>query len=357
VPTILHIIETLGRGGAEVLFVDYINAMPPSFNNIVVYLKGPATLEREITNAACIYCLHLESKIYIPKVSLQLNSIIKKHKADLIHSHLYWPTIVARGANLGNIPHIFSVHTLMTYDAFGPNVLSKYLEKLTYSDKQIAAFVSEAARRDYGSHINVSGDTVLLYNFVRDAFFKQGAAIVYRPRENELKLVSVGNLRPQKGHLFLIEAMQTLSAYNITLDIYGEGHQRGELESYINQNAVKNVRLMGNHTQPENILNNYDAFVLATQYEGFCLAMAEAMAVGLPCVVPAIDALIEVSGNKQLYFQPGSFESFKEKVLMLYKRTRKWLDYASSAREQSQMYTKAQHIEELVKLYERVLRR
>ncbi|MCJ8165801.1 glycosyltransferase [Pontibacter sp. E15-1] len=349
-PTILHIIETLGRGGAEVMFVGYINALAGEFENIVVYLKGPSTLAHEIENAKVIKCLNSNSNYGVPSACIALNKIIKAYRVDLIHSHLYWPTIVARGANLGELPHIFSVHTLMTDDAFVPNRLSKYLEKLSYTPKQKALFVSGAALADYQSHINLSGNGSVLYNFVRAEFFSSQAQKVDF-NANGLKLVTVGNLRPQKGHMFLVKCLQNLTDHDISLDIYGEGHQRVELETYIAANKITNVRLMGSHPAPESILKNYDAFVLASHYEGFCLAMAEAMAVGLPCIVSGIDVLREVSKHTQLYFSPGSKEEFTENLLLLYNKPEVWLTYSESAKRAAACFTIENHIRQLTEAY------
>lgn len=354
-PTILHIIETLGRGGAEVMFINYINSLPPIFRNIVVFLREPATLEAELSNVVFIKCLGYQKKVDIPKMGIKLSRIINKYQVNLIHSHLYWPTIVSRIANMRRLPHIFSVHTIMTYDAFKPNRLSKYLEKLTYSGHQTALFVSGTARSDYQSYIKVSGKAAVLYNFVRDEYFDSSAHKIQFKKDG-LKLVAVGNLRPQKGHLFLVKCLQCLSVHDISLDIYGEGHQRGELEEYIEANRVANVRLMGSHPQPEAILKNYDAFILATQYEGFCLAMAEAMAVGLPCIVPATEALIEISGREQLYFSLNNDKECKERIMELYQQADQVKRYARLATERAIRFTKAVHIKQLVEIYKEELK-
>ncbi|GAA4442030.1 hypothetical protein GCM10023188_41240 [Pontibacter saemangeumensis] len=243
----------------------------------------------------------------------------------------------------------------MTDDAFKPNRLSKYLEKLTYSTHQHALFVSNAAFSDYNAHINLSGKASVLYNFIREEYYK---AVAQKANfgGDKFKLVSVGNLRPQKGYLFLIKCLKALDGYNISLDIYGEGSQRGELETYIEVNGVKNVRLMGSHPQPWMILKEYDAFVLATQYEGFCLAMAEAMAVGLPCIVPAIDALVEISGNKQLYFDLNDHQDCIEKIMELYQQEMQVKHYSKLAYQHATRFSKAVHIEQLVGFYEAELK-
>jgi len=337
------------------MFVSYINSLPAIFENIVVYLREPATLAVELRNAKIIQCLGFRRKVDIPIMCIKLSRIIREHKVNLIHSHLYWPTIVARGANISNLPHVFSVHTTMSCDAFKPNRLSKYLERLTYSKMQTAAFVSEAARRDYRKYIRGVGDTVLLHNFVREEFFEKYAARGSAFSKGELKLVSVGNLNHRKGHLLLLEALNALSNYNITLDIYGEGQQKGKLEKYIKDNGLTSVRLMGSFPAPETFLKNYDVFVLASYYEGFCLAMAEAMAVGLPCIVSDIDVLKEISGETQLYIDLKNIRDLPVKILQLYNMREVLSYYSASAREVAGRYKKDVHMKKLQQLYATLL--
>lgn len=351
---IVHVTESLNRGGAEVLLVEYINSLPRNIINIVVYLGRPITIINELENVSEIICLNYYKKKDLLRASLQLREIVKSRRASLVHSHLYWPTIISRLAATNTVPLIFSVHNPMTQDAFNPNILSKYLEKASYSKRQTAVFVSRAAYDDYRQHINVSGRAAVIYNFVGDAFFSEAAAKLTFTGSG-LRLVAVGNLKPQKNHLFLLQCMKLLSKYNITLDIYGEGAQREPLERYIEEQQISKVRLMGSEAHLEHKLNTYDVFVLASRYEGFCIAMAEAMATGLPCVVPDLEVLKEVSGERQLYFEQNNEYDFIDKLLLLYNNERLLNTYSAAAKEVAEKYTKAAHVQQLLQLYEAVL--
>ncbi|WP_242916351.1 glycosyltransferase [Pontibacter liquoris] len=353
--TLIHVTESLGLGGAEIIFVDYINALPTKFTNIVVYLRPQHTLLSNLHHVKEVICLNYVNKYDIARCAIMLHRIIQTYNADLVHSHLYWPTIIARLAMSGKVPLLFSVHSLITHDAFNPNILSKYLEKITYSAKQTAVFVSQAAYNDYTQHIAVPGEANILYNFVGNQFFNE--AVDKRSfADTGLKLVAVGNLRPQKGHLFLLKCLRQLRKYAITLDIYGEGHQREELENYIREYEITNVRLLGSEAHLEKVLPTYDVFVLASRYEGFCIAMAEAMAIGLPCLVPNLEVLQEVSGERQLYFEQDNEADFLKKIQLLYHEKSLLTPYADAAREVAAKYRKETHIQQLVAVYEKALK-
>ncbi|MEJ8756232.1 glycosyltransferase family 4 protein [Pontibacter sp. H259] len=353
--TVLHFIESLNRGGAEVLLVSYLNSLPAKYNNIVVYMGEPSTMRPELRNVSKVYNLQYKSKKNLPAAIIKLTKIIRDHNVSLIHSHLYWPTIIARLALKGNVPLIFSVHGLMSFDAFGPNILSKYLEILTHSKNETAVFVSEAAATDYQNHITFNGRKHILYNAVKSEFFSAEAQKPSIANSETLRLVSVGNLKPQKNHLFLVKSIAALANQNISLDIYGEGWQRAELEEFIKKNAVTNVRLLGSHPAPEEVLKDYDVFVFASLHEGFCIAMAEAMAVGLPCIVSDLDALREVSANKQLYFNPYNTDEFIVQLLKLKASERLRTELSENARVTAKKYTIEAHVQQLVTIYESVL--
>jgi len=315
----------------------------------------PSTIKEELKNVSKVYNLQYKSKKSLPRAIIKLTKIIHDNNVSLVHSHLYWPTIIARLATKGRVPLVFSVHSLMSHDAFGPNILSKYLEQLTYSKNETAVFVSEAALNDYAKHIKLKGKRYVLYNGIRDEFFNNAFQKQSIEDAETLKLVTVGNLKPQKNHKFLIECVGKLADKGISLDIYGEGDQRSELEDFIKTTGLTNVRLMGSHPNPEKVLMQYDAFVFASLYEGFCLAMVEAMAVGLPCIVSDLEVLKEVSENSQLYFNPYNQEEFIEQVLKLKASKELRGEMSEQAKVIAEKYSLDAHIQQLVTIYETVL--
>ena len=100
-------------------------------------------------------------------------------------------------------------------------------------------------------------------------------------------LAATGRLTWQKGFDMLIDAFAAVAAHHPdwTLVIWGEGDGRQALQSQIDQCAVADrICLAGNSGSPRGWLEQADAFVLSSRYEGFSNALAEAMAAGLPVV-------------------------------------------------------------------------
>ena len=117
-------------------------------------------------------------------------------------------------------------------------------------------------------------------------------------------LLSVGRLDPQKDQKTLILAFSKIADRHPDWDlkIFGEGDLRSDLEK-----LVKNLELEGRVSLPgisKNIIEEYQraqAFVLASTYEAFGLATAEAMSAGLPVLgfsdCPGTNELIQHNRN------------------------------------------------------------
>lgn len=105
--------------------------------------------------------------------------------------------------------------------------------------------------------------------------------------DRDSRIVTVGRLEPQKNQAMLIKAFSKI--HNLfpqyTLEIYGEGSLRTELESLIKTENLGNSVLLKGYTS--NVLEAIapaKLFVLSSDYEGMSNALIEAMALGLPVV-------------------------------------------------------------------------
>ena len=111
-------------------------------------------------------------------------------------------------------------------------------------------------------------------------------------------LIAIGRLHPQKGFDLLMRAFAQIQAkypdWQIT--ILGEGPMRSALEQLRSQlQLTDRVHLPGLVTNVPAYLQQADIFVMPSRFEGFPMALCEAMASGLP--VLAADCL---SGPREI---------------------------------------------------------
>ena len=104
---------------------------------------------------------------------------------------------------------------------------------------------------------------------------------------NSHKIVAAGRLTKQKNYKMLIDAIKIVqNDYNdVSLSIYGAGELQKELQDYIDDIGISNnVKLMGRSNELHNVYKDFDLYVMSSDYEGLPNALAEAMAIGLPCI-------------------------------------------------------------------------
>lgn len=103
-------------------------------------------------------------------------------------------------------------------------------------------------------------------------------------RDGPTSFVSIGRLARQKGHDILIEAFARAIADGIDaqLTIVGDGTESAALAAQVERLALQDrVRLAGKISDPAPELAAADCFVSASRWEGFGVAIVEAMSAGL----------------------------------------------------------------------------
>lgn len=100
-------------------------------------------------------------------------------------------------------------------------------------------------------------------------------------------VVSMGRLAPEKGFDLLIKAFAPVAALHpdFHLILLGEGADRSALEQAREASGLAGrVHLPGRVSNPSAYLRQCDLFVMSSRYEGFPMALCEAMACGLPVI-------------------------------------------------------------------------
>jgi glycosyltransferase involved in cell wall biosynthesis len=132
----------------------------------------------------------------------------------------------------------------------------------------------------------------------------------------------VGRLVPVKNYRTLVEAFAkaTEQDHDLELVLVGDGPDRGRLEALAAELDVDDaIKFTGFIPRKEvyQQLATSDIFAICSRSEGFCVAVVEAMAAGLPVVVSNIDVFKEVVGTCGRFAPPESAESFASEFVDL----------------------------------------
>lgn len=211
--------------------------------------------------------------------------------------------------------HFFKGSSKLSWLAFYP--VEKFLSRFT--DKQIVINQEDYQllfNKNFKSKlkvlINGVGLEPIQVNHDSVSLIKKSLNI----SDNDIVLISVGQLNNNKNQKFLIEVMSKLqdSMLNLKLLVVGEGPSRDELELLIKQNDLTDrVTLIGYTDQVSDYLLLSDIVVSASYREGLPKNIMEGLYLSKPCLVS------DCRGNRDLIktnyngyvFEQDNQEDFK----------------------------------------------
>jgi glycosyltransferase involved in cell wall biosynthesis len=158
-------------------------------------------------------------------------------------------------------------------------------------------------------------------------------------------VATVGRLVPQKGFDLLVDAFRIVSDRHPdwSLRIYGTGPQRQALARQIKAARLKRkVTLKGFSSSLPDELAQASIFAMSSRFEGFSLALVEAMSVGLPPVAFACpQGPVEIinHGVDGLLIPPEDVTAFAEAICWLIEEPARRAEIAAAARRRADTYS------------------
>ncbi len=120
--------------------------------------------------------------------------------------------------------------------------------------------------------------------------------------ENDIALISVGELNENKNNRIVIEAMSKIEYNKLHYFLCGVGSCETELRNLAESFGVnKQVHFLGYRNDVKDLYQASDIFIMPSFREGLSRSIMEAMASGLPCVVS------NVRGNTDLVNEFGGY--------------------------------------------------
>nr|MCR5346566.1 glycosyltransferase [Fretibacterium sp.] len=128
-------------------------------------------------------------------------------------------------------------------------------------------------------------------------------------REDEILILSVGELIPRKDHETVIRALARTGRQGFQYLICGTGPLHEMLSALVHQEGLDGrVKLLGFRTDIAELCQAADLFVFPSRQEGLSVAMMEAIACETPVVCSAIRGNTDLVQNKECLFRSGSVQ-------------------------------------------------
>lgn len=189
------------------------------------------------------------------------------------------------------------IHTDFTKNESFQNNLAHYQRLLQMFDKTI--FVSSNLHKAFSNYLSLR-TPVIIHNGIdidRIKRLSEEANNINIPGDR-LNFVSVGRLSHEKGFDRLISSFSQLhmtQREKCHLTIIGEGQERAKLQKLINENDLnETITLQGQLKNPFPVIKACDVMLAASRYEGFGLAVLEAMALGIPIIATNTTGFSEI---------------------------------------------------------------
>jgi glycosyltransferase involved in cell wall biosynthesis len=330
----LLLISDLGIGGSERKSVRIANALRQAGHYIhLAYLNAPDTLRGSLDPALPV--LHLERT---GKFSLPALGRLKRYLAEQRISHVacvnLYPLLYAQAAawQLGKRAPVVSAQVNTTEfrtrrDERQMIVYAPLLRRTKHlvfgcrvqQDRWVERYRLPAAN----SGVIYNGVDLDCFDTAAIAQTREQLRLRYGLPADAFVAVSVGQLRPEKQQVHLVQAVAALVSHSLPVRVLlvGEGGERASIERCIAGLGVReHVRLLGAIDDVRPVLKAADAFVLtSTAVETFSNAALEAMAMGLPVVLSNIGGAAEMvdTGRSGFLYPPGEITMLTQHLAAL----------------------------------------
>jgi glycosyltransferase involved in cell wall biosynthesis len=209
---------------------------------------------------------------------------------DIVHANLASPwscQYCIAGAGLARHPRVIAVYQLAVPPISRAQWRAKRLTARAI-DRHVG--VGEHTSREVEALVGLPADSVLtIHNGVPD---QKRVTAANRPRSGPL-VGAIGRFERQKGFDLLIRALTEIEG--VTLVLVGEGSERGQLEDLARTLGVADrVVWEGWSEDARSYLGAFDVFALPSRFEGFPLALLEALLARSAVVAADVGSVGEV---------------------------------------------------------------
>lgn len=323
---ILFNIHTLTTGGAERVTVHLLNNIDrKKFEVHLCVFNNVGELTKDIHKDVIVHDLGGKS---VRKGIFKWINLVYKEKPDIVFSgisHLnlmiavFIPLLNLFRANTIFIARETSIASLHTKKEKYSKVY-QYLYKKVYKNYDAIIAQSKYMKNDLVDFYNIDKNTITIINNPVDMKVIQelsNSIEIDIFNNNKINLLSVGNLRWEKGFDLLLRALSLLDDKYI-LTIVGAGEQENYLQELAKQLKIMDrVFFVGFQQNPYAYMKQADLYILTSHYEGFPNAVLEAHACGLPVVAFKCPGGIEeiiIEGENGWFVENGNVNELASKI-------------------------------------------
>ncbi|MGQ9406681.1 glycosyltransferase [Mycolicibacterium gilvum] len=322
--TVAHVIHSLGSGGAEAVLVELARVAPEAGLRLIVIGLSDAHTSDGVDNRVVqplrelgVIVHELHSPRYDLLGTLRVARILRNEHVDIVHTHLKHADVVGGlAARMAGLP---SVSTLHVIDKATSRSHLLRVRAALGARRRLAGTVialSAAQRQWYRDLAGAKAPITVLPNGVTEPRLTREPAAVRTElgiAPGGLLAMCVSLMRPEKGHVDLLEAMRAVPPdLQVTLALAGNGPLLDEITTTVaaDPRLSDRVRVLGFRSDITDLIAASDFVVHPSREDALPTALISALAAARPIVATTAGGITDiVSPDCGQLVEPGNPEA------------------------------------------------
>ncbi len=332
---VVHVVDSMKLGGVQSLLLSVLPRLADlDIDCTLAVLHGPGVFS-EAFAAQGIPPHHLAASRWDPRIPWRLRTLLRAEAPDIVHAHGAPSCLFSEWARPPRlVEHLHHIRG-------GGSRSQQWMERTRYRKCDVLLTCSKAA----AASVITPVETRTIYNGIHPSRFRPPSAAERAEARNcfgigpdDFVLGMTGRITVNKGQRRVCEALHACRERypQLRLLVAGSGPEEGALKAWCGDHGLTDrVHFAGFREDVLPVLHALDGYVMASEAEGFPMALLEAMGTGLPCLVSDFPSAREiiVDGENGLLFQRGDARHLAEAIADCVESPHKRLEWGVTARE------------------------
>lgn len=324
---VLHVCQRMEAAGVQSFIMNIyrnIDRKKIQFDFLVHYKENQFFDEEIRCLGGNIYTLSVREDYNLLKYWSELTHFFKEHKYDIIHGHMDTLGAIYLKAAKKNKVRIRIAHAHTDYVQSGIKKIPRLvmIKLFDLDANQFFACSNNAGRfmhgkREFDVYRNAIDLNKYKYNEIVRAKVRNELGL-----SNCFVLGNVGRFHVVKNQVFILKVVKELikDMSQIRLLLVGGGRFENELLSHIkNLNIEKNVILLKDRKDVNELYQAMDVFMLPSLFEGIPLVGIEAQTAGLPCIFSdRVNKEVSVTPNSYFLSIDNGVDEWVSRIKQIY---------------------------------------
>lgn len=346
---VLHIINSKGRGGAEVILRQVLENRK---SDIYFCLRDVENGQFLVDNK---YCYGTKTKYYKhnPIIFFKLFEFIKNEKPKIIHVWLAMSLLYIYFIKIffPSIKVIYHEHGEIQYNT-GFKFLFRFLvKKIDFCiavSNTIKLKLLESGAHKENTYVIVNPVDLNRFNINKNN---------HQNNNKEFIVGFAGRITKIKGWRDFVSAalIITNSEKDIKFIIAGDGEEKEDLMSLIKQKDL--ILYKGYVSNIKEFYNEIDLFVLSSYFEAMPNVILESMVSDVPVLCSNIDSVKDIVRDNEngFLYEKGNINDLVSKILLIKKEKEKRETVVLRAHKEINMYSLDIYLEKIENIYSEIL--